>query len=280
MHPYRIFACALAACTALTLAACNGGDAPDALVGGNVTGLAAGASVTLTENNATILSVSANGGFELPVPVPADQPYAVAVQTQPAGQMCSVLNASGAVDDNADPVNNVTVSCANVASVGGTVAGLASNTTLTLSDGQSTLPVSANGNFSFSDGFAQGAPYAVTVSGQPAGQTCALTNGTGAIDAAGDAVTNLGVNCTLNGSVSGTVSGLASGATVVLTDGLNSQAVTANGSFVLPDTFAAGASYSVSVVSQPVGQTCNVTNGSGVIDAGDDAVTGLLVSCS
>lgn len=365
MQSHRIVLGAVSALTVLSLAACGGGSTPDAQVGGTVAGLAAGSTLTLSENNTTILSVGANGGFELPTMVPADQTYTVAVQSQPTGQMCSVANASGSVDSNGDPVNNVAVTCVNVATVGGSVAGLATNAMLTLSDGSSTLTISANGNFTFADAFAPGAPYAVAITGQPAGQTCAVSNGAGSIDAAGDAVgavvvacapnqtvagtvagllpggtgltlsdgnltlvltsnglfnfgdvlapnsayavsvvsqpqgqscaisngagaidangdavTNVGVICTVNGSVSGTLSGLATGSTVVISDGLNSSPVAANGSFTALDVFSAGAAYSISVVTQPTGQTCVVNNGSGTVDANDDAVTGVTISCS
>ena len=59
-------------------------------------------------------------------------------------------------------------------------------------------------------------------------------------------------------SVGGTVSGLTG--TVVLQDnGGDNLSVTANGSFSFPAKLASGAAYSVTVLTQPSGQTCAVT---------------------
>jgi hypothetical protein len=119
----------------------------------------------------------------------AGSPYAVSVGAQPAGQVCTVTsNGSGTIDLNDDPVTTIAVSCANDGTVGGTVSGLASGSTVTLSDGISTLSVGANGNLAFTDVFAAGAPYAVNVTSQTAGQTCSIANGNGTFDSADDPV--------------------------------------------------------------------------------------------
>ncbi len=81
-------------------------------VGGTVTGLASGNSVTLQNNGTDDLNISANGLFSFPnaLPAPATN-YAVTVLNQPTtpNQTCTVDNASGTVT-NTD-INDVVVSC-------------------------------------------------------------------------------------------------------------------------------------------------------------------------
>ena len=75
----------------------------------------------------------------------------------------------------------------------------------------------------------------------------------------------------------GTVTGLV-GAGLTLTTGTEDLAIPADGSFAFPTRLPTGASYSVTIKSQPSGQTCSVTNGSGVI--GTSSVIDILVACS
>src|ERR1700761_5598011 len=145
--------------------------------------------------------------------------------------------------------------------VGGTVSGLAAGGTVALQDnGGSDLNVTTNGSFTFSTALASGAAYNVTVKTNPAGQTCTVANGTGTVGSAN--ITSVAVTCTANPaySVGGMVSGLAIGATVVLqNNGGNALNVAANGPFTFSTKLAPGVAYSVTVKSNPAGQTCTVT---------------------
>jgi Kelch motif/Galactose oxidase, central domain len=79
--------------------------------------------------------------------------------------------------------------------IGGTVSGLAGGATLSLqNNGGDTLTVSANGIFTFATGSATGAAYAVTISAQPSGQTCAVSGGSGTVGTAN--IGNVAVSCT------------------------------------------------------------------------------------
>ena len=78
-------------------------------------------------------------------------------------------------------------------------------------------------------------------------------------------------------SVGGTVSGL-SGTVVLQDNGGDNLSVTANGSFTFATSLASGAAYGVTVKTNPSGQTCTVTNGSGTI--GSANVTNVAVSCA
>jgi len=93
--------------------------------------------------------------------------------------------------------------------VGGTVTGL-TGTGLTLENNGEALPITMNGPFTFPTPVAEGAGYAVSITSDPAGQQCTLSNGSGTIQ--GAPVTNVAVACTdLNRSFTGTLPSGASG---------------------------------------------------------------------
>jgi sugar lactone lactonase YvrE len=75
--------------------------------------------------------------------------------------------------------------------------------------------------------------------------------------------------------VSGTITGL-SGSLVLLLNGIDVNFTTV-GTFVLLPQISTGASYSVTVATQPAGQHCTVTNGSGT--AGATAPAKVLIDC-
>ena len=68
-------------------------------------------------------------------------------------------------------------------------------------------------------------------------------------------------------SVGGTVSGL-SGTLVLRNNGGDDLTVTANGAFTFATRLPYGASYAVTVTTNPTGQNCTVENGAGTIHAG------------
>ena len=281
-HRRLLWVTSVAAAVALPLAACgDSGGSVAAPIEGTVAGLPDGATVQLADNNTDMLPVSANGTFAFADAVPSGSSYDVTIATQPAGAMCAVADGTGSVDANGDSITNVAVTCTPVATIGGTLSGLSNGASLTLADATTTLPLTANGIFVFSDVYAAGATYSVTATLQPSGQICSVSNGSGTIDAAGDGVVNIAVSCAVGASLGGTVNGLAPAQTVVLSDGIVTTVVTTNGAFGFSDGLAAGAPYAVSVATQPAGQVCTVSaNGSGTIDGNDDPVTTISVSCA
>ena len=169
----------------MLLAACGGGEGrPEVLaghaIGGTVTGLASGTQLVLNNQGGDPLSVSADGPFAFASPVAHDGSYAITVETQPAGQTCTVSNGAGA-GVTAD-VSDVGVICSTKTYViGGTVTGLAGEGQVTLqNNGSDPTAVSADGSFSFSTPVAHDGSYAVTVATQPVGQACTVSNGSGA----------------------------------------------------------------------------------------------------
>lgn len=79
-------------------------------VGGSLSGLVTGATVTLAINGGNLLTLSANGLYDFaPYFAPGDS-YVVSVAAQPAGQHCTLAHAVGTlVSSN---VGNVNVTCA------------------------------------------------------------------------------------------------------------------------------------------------------------------------
>ena len=228
-------------------------------VGGNVSGLSG--TVVLQLNGRGDLSISADGPFTFPDPLADGAGYAVTVLTQPAGEICAVGNNIGTVAGA--NVTNVSVVCSSTTfTVGGTAAGLVGTVVLQL-NGSASLAVSANGPFTFPGPVPNGAAYAVTVLIQPAGEVCAVANGSGTV--AGADVSNVEIVCTaINLTVGGKVSGLT-GTVVLQLNGAGNLSISANGPFTFPATLPGGSGYVVTVLTQPANQNCSVANGSGTL---------------
>jgi len=241
-------------------------------IGGTVSGLT-GTGLVLQDNGGNNLSVSASGSFTFSTAVASGAAYSVTVLTQPTGQSCTVTSGSGTASAN---VSNVQVTCATTTyTIGGTVSGLTGTGLVLQDNGGNNLAVSASGSFTFSTAVASGAAYSVTVLTQPTGQSCTVTSGSGTATAN---VSNVQVTCaTTTYTIGGTVSGLTGTGLVLQDNGGNNLSVSASGSFTFSTAVASGAAYSVTVLTQPTGQSCTVTSGSGTASAN---VTNVQVACS
>jgi hypothetical protein len=159
-------------------------------------------------------------------------------------------------------------------SIGGTVTGLNSGATLVLQvNGGNNLSVTTNGSFTFATPLATGTSYSVSVLTQPTNQNCTVAGGSGTV-AAG--ITSIAVSCVTAYSIGGTLSGL-SGTVVLRNNGGDDLTLTANGAFTFANRLTGGASYAVTVRTQPTGQNCTVGGGSGTASS---SVTSVLVSCT
>jgi hypothetical protein len=244
-------------------------------LGGTISGLN-GSGLVLADGSVT-LSVPANAtSFTLPTEVAFGSSYAVVVKTQPTGLACAVVNGSGTMPAGA--VTNVSVTCTDQPfSLGGSVAGLTTGG-LVLANGSDTVNVAVNAaSFTLPRKVAFGGSYAVTVQTQPTGLACTVSNASGTMPAAN--VTSVAVVCAdrsyqLGGSISGlTASGL------VLANGTDTLAVASSATgFTLPTSVAYGASYAVTVQTQPTGLTCTVAGGSGTMPASN--VVNVVVTCA
>ena len=243
-------------------------------VSGSVSGLMSGNSVTVQDNGGNDTIVAANSGFNFSTPVASGSTYAVTVSLQPPGQTCSVSNGSGTIV--AANINNVTVACSdNTYNIGVLVSGLSASGLVLQDNGGDNLTVSADGNINFATPVASGSGYAVTVLSQPTGQTCTVSGGSGTV--ASSNVTGIPVSCTNTYTIGGTVSGLGSGSVVLQDNGADDLTVSANGSFTFATAIVPGGAYAVTILTQPAGQTCTVSNASGIVSAAN--ITNLSVSC-
>ena len=257
---------------------------PSALfsVGGSITGLGTGLTVVL--RNAVTgedLSRSTNGAYTFATAQASGASYNVSVLTQPTGQTCTVANASGTVASA--NVGNVNVSCTgNTYTVRGSLSGLGAGLSVVLRNTVTgeNLTRNADGGFTFATAQATGASYNVSVQTHPTGQTCTVSNGSGTIGTSN--VVNVEVACANNPTgftVGGTLSGLAAARSVVLRNTMTGEDLTRsiNGAYTFSTTQLTGASYNVSVQTQPIGQTCTVSNSNGSIASAN--VSNVNISC-
>jgi Repeat of unknown function (DUF5648) len=242
-------------------------------INGTVSGLNAGKSVTVRLNGVEGVTVSSNTGFGFTTILTAGQPYSVLISTQPVGQICSVANGTGTVATS--NVTNVAVTCVTQVKVGGTVTGLGAGKTVTLTLNGSTDLAVISSSFQFPTVLTTGQLYSVVIKTQSLGQTCSISNNSGT--AASTDVTNVAVTCVNNITIGGTLSGMNVSTTVTLTlNGGSDLTLSSNGSFTFATTVPDAQVFAVVVKTQPVGQTCSVTNGNATA-AGN--MTNVAVSC-
>jgi hypothetical protein len=186
------------------LAACGGGGggdsstatssvaaAPTYTVGGTISGLMSQGLILLNGTD-TATPNPGDTSFTFPTAVVAGTSYDVSVQLQPDTDTCTVTGGSGVV--GSANVTDVAVTCASAAfTVGGTISGL-TGSGLVLADGtDTTSPVPGATTFTFPTKLASATSFNVTVSTQPAGQTCTVGNGTGVILTS--SVNNVDITC-------------------------------------------------------------------------------------
>ncbi|MDE2201895.1 MAG: hypothetical protein KGJ38_04120 [Burkholderiaceae bacterium] len=188
---------------------------------------------------------------------------------------CGGGDGSGASGTASAGSTGPTAPAAQGYAIGGSVTGL-SGTVVLQNNAGDDLAVSANGAFTFATSVSNGAGYNVTVSTQPATQTCTVTNGAGTVSAAN--VGNVSVVCATNAfKVGGSISGL-NGTVILQKNGADSLSRSSNGAFVFAAPVAQGGGFAVTVQTNPVGQSCSVANGSGTMGAGD--ISTVAVTCT
>lgn len=182
---------------------------------------------------------------------------------------------------NVSPANFTIMPGGDLYYVSGEVSGL-NGTGLQLQlNGGSPLAINADGSFEFPIPLLDGHAYEVTVASQPTMpyQACTVSNGSGTIDEAD--VTNVQVDCVDLPvySVGGSINGLSNDG---LKLGLNSGAqelMVPGGSTGFEFEFGLldGSPYLVSILTQPLGQTCSIIHNNGTIAAAD--VDTVEVNC-
>lgn len=165
------------------------------------------------------------------------------------------------------------------AQVGGTVTGLQPSGVLILQNKKSdSLVLVKNQSFLFATPANFGERYDISVSRQPLGRTCVVSNGAGIVGPTTHLPTNIGVHCTQTASVYGLLMGLRQD-DGPLTLSLNGVPLVLSVSdfFDFPGVLAPGSAYSVTIVQQPHGVNCRVLNASGVVVA--STLVYVEVSC-
>jgi hypothetical protein len=250
-------------------------------IGGSVSGLT-GSGLVLQDNGGNNLTVASGAtSFTFTTPVASGGAYGVTVLTQPSSpaQTCSVTSGSGTATAN---VTNIKVTCSTTTyTIGGTVSGLTGSGLVLQDNGGNNLTVaSGSTSFTFSSPIPSGGSYSVTVLTQPSSpvQTCSVTSSSGTATAN---VTNVKVACSATAyTIGGTVSGLTGSGLVLQDNGGNNLTVAAGAtSFTFTAPIAAGAAYSVTVLTQPSSpaQMCVVGSGSGTANAN---VTNVQIACT
>lgn len=80
--------------------------------------------------------------------------------------------------------------------------------------------------------------------------------------------------------IGGNLSGLSNGQQIVLQNNASDDlSLNRNGDFRFDTKLKAGDRYNVSVLKQPAGLSCNVSDGSGKVNSRGDGVLGIKVSC-
>jgi len=229
-------------------------------------------SITILNNNADPQTLNSATSFKYSN-IADGFSYNITIATQPQGQTCSIKNGSGDVDGT--DINNVTITCSNNNySVSGSISGLLESVILQNNAGDD-LTLNSDGSFTFLTTLVHGSNYAVTNLTQPVGQTCTVSNGDGQIDAAN--INNISVNCVNNTyNVGGSITGLQDSLTLQNNEG-DDLNLNSSGSFTFDTEITRGSSYLVTILSQPIGQTCMVSNGSGTIDIAD--INNISVNC-
>ncbi|HSB96023.1 MAG TPA: hypothetical protein VLC91_06230, partial [Spongiibacteraceae bacterium] len=280
----------LAISTALILTACggsgSGGDSTPAAppspsatysVGGNIGGLSA-AGLVLQNNAGDDLTIAANAtSFQFATSIAAGGDYAVTVATQPAGLICTVSHGNGSNVNAA--VTNVSVICsASTHTIAGTITGLTTTGLVLRNNGADDLAIAANATtFQFSTPIADGSGYSVTAFAQPAGLTCTVSNGVGS-----DVTTNIhniNIACSVvTVTVGGTITGLTGSGLVLQNNSGDNLTIAANATaFEFATAVAYGGGYAVTILTQPAGEFCSITNASNIATA---QVNDVALICS
>ena len=159
------------------------------------------------------------------------------------------------------------------------IDGLTQNGLVLSAGGQTVSPAAGATTVSFPNSVDYGETYKVEVKTQPRHQTCEVLRDSGT--AGQMATVQVYVRCLQNEyTLGGTVSGLTADG-LVLANGTSGGvvAIAKNATtFVFPATVKDGATYGVTVLTQPTGLVCNVANGVGTM--GEAKVSNLVVTCA
>ncbi|WP_322113706.1 LamG-like jellyroll fold domain-containing protein [Leptospira limi] len=145
-------------------------------------------------------------------------------------------------------------------SLGGAVSGLRSGTSVTLTNGNDSITISADGNFTFPTRLNSGQSYDVGLTTNGVGITCSITNAQGV--AQNSPITNVSVTCGIGVGfyeVGVNVSGI-SGSISIQNNAAESLTISSNGLTKFTTLQPTGSNYAVTITSQPAGTVCTFDN--------------------
>lgn len=261
------------------LSACPSPPAPTFTVGGEVRGFEArrgGLSLRLGDE---VLAIEGDGAFTFSTRLPSGAAYEVTIDAAPSVQRCTVSDGQGTIAGaNVDAVR---VSCVTVAfSIGGRVEGYEPSLgalSLQLDPG-GELAITSPGPFEFPVALASGTAWRVSIGDEPPEQRCQVDGGAGTVTAA---VSSVQVACaTRTYPLGGTARGVdRPGLTLREATSQQTVAITPDaGTFEFPAPLPFGASYAVTIDSQPTGRDCLLARASGTVPSG--GARDLTVTCA
>ncbi|RHX92922.1 hypothetical protein [Leptospira stimsonii] len=246
-------------------------------VSGTVSGLS-GTGLTLKNNGTDDIAITTDGTYTFPTGISSGGTYNVTVSQNPSSptQTCSVTGGSGSVTSSA--ISGIAVSCStNSYTISGSASNVIGSGLVLKNNGTDPISITADGSFSFGTNIASGSAYSVTVQQNPSSPTqlCSLSNNTGTVSSS--SITDVSVSCSAPlYNVGGTISGL-SGSITIKNNGADTTTISSNGAFTMTTPIADASAYSISISSQPAGQTCYIAQNSGTIAAID--VNTVLINC-
>lgn len=241
---------------------------------GTVSGLPDGQTLTISNGVDTLIQTT-NGVYYLNSVLQGSS-YNVTFTVGNSNRFtCSITNASGVANSN---ISNANIACvpSGTRILSGTLSGLLGSTQVVISTNGSSLTLNTNGQFQF-PAMNYNTAYNVVVNSATGSQTCLAAANTGNLT---DDISTVSIVCQYLApnyfSLIGTVSGLLSGQSVTLSNGADSQLITADKTFTL-NSIQGGTTYNVTAVTgDPSIYSCTVTNGSGTISSN---VTNIQVVC-
>jgi len=172
-------------------------------LGVTVTGLAAGNSVTLTNNGGDALVVNNNNTLtNFSQPISDGMDYLVSVSNQPTSpnQVCSITSGQETGTVNGTDVSVMATCVTNDYFILVTVSGLTENNSIELSTNGQSLVFNSNTTLSFPDPLTDGTAYMVSITQQPnmPNQSCTVLGGNGADNDGSGEIDGLDVDITVS----------------------------------------------------------------------------------
>lgn len=205
--------------------------------------------------------------------------YQVEILTDPDGQQCNLSNGSGFIAG--ESVTSIEINCLTFYAIGGKIAGLNGEVTLSLNGQPQTFnsdDLDELKGFNFDPLVLDGSEYQVSLIAAPESQLCLLDNGGGSVS--GSDVFSISINCASSYSLGGSLEGLLDGGEPELALTLNDQETIrpAGNTFGFDDPlFIDARHYDIRISQQPAEQLCQIENGQG--EATSFSVSDVRVYC-